>query len=299
MEQEKDLTQFDKSLTDFLQLCKTVIHCNEKRKLKLHSRENPILSHLEKYIRIYDRTDPEEHIWYFDKIYRENRSAILRGPRRDNWIASGKINVHFGEEIRKPIKDAIVHLTIIYNTSCKLRDDVEESIQGLPDVDQSKELIFPTLFMLFLYKIFSEICDSEDTEKLSDFMVDLGKQAGVKSNTKKSGKDDPLGGILNVATDLMQQMGIELPEGQNLPSTEEFSSAISGIMNNPQTKNMLGNIMSEMKECNNIGDVFGKLMNGLGNSGMDPAMQQTIQDNIGKASETFDDGSGDEDEFVN
>ncbi len=285
-QQPQDLDNFDESLIGLFTLLKTVIKTNEKHKLNLSSRKNPIMSRLEKYIKIYDRTEPEEHLWYFQKLFNQNRPAILRGPERDNWIKNGNIILHFGEEIKIPIRDAKVHLSIIYNTSIKLRDEMEEALDGLPDVEQSHELMYPTILLLHLYRIFKEICESdEDKSKMSGYIKDLENEAGIKKSKRSNNNNDDdngLSGLMGMATGLMEQMGMKLPEGQKLPSGNELTSAISGVMQNPQAKSFLGDMMKDMQECNNFGDVVGKLLNKLP-AGMNPGIKQTIQENASAA----------------
>jgi hypothetical protein len=278
-----DLEKFDKSLIGLFNLLKTVIKTHEKYKLNLSSSQNPILTRLERYIKIYDRTEPNEHVWYFQRLYNQNKSAILRGPERDTWLGNGNIILHYGEETGRPIKDAKIHLSMIYNTAIKLRDDVESSLQGLPDVDQSQELLYPTLFLLHLYRIFYEFSDSdEDKDKLSGYIKDLEGDAGIKSKPSKSNNstedNNGLDGILGMATGLMEQMGLKLPEGQKLPSGKDLNKAIGNVFQNPEAKSFIGDMMKDMQDCDNFGDMVGKLLNKLP-ANMDPATLKTVTDN--------------------
>lgn len=298
----KDLTDFDKSLSGLFGVLKSVIKTHETRKLNFSSKKNPILTRLERYIKIYDRTEPSEHVWYFKKIYNSNHSAILRGPDKDSWLINGNINIHFGEETGRPIKDAKVHLSIIYTTSIKLRDETEESLRGLPDVDQSDELLYPSIILFHLYSIFNEIAKDEDTpenkSKLSEYIKTLAGEIPTidKPTSKKTGSDDPLGGIMNVAGELMGQLGIQMPEGQKMPSGNELSKMLNGAMKNPQAKSMIGSMMKEMQECDNIGDVVTKMLGKLG-GGFDSAALNSMKQNINNASQ--DPNNQDPNEGVN
>lgn len=295
MEPPIDIKAFDTNLSKFLALMKEIINCHEQRKLNLSSNKNPVLTRLEKYIKTYDRTKPEEHIWYFKKIYESNCPAILRGPEKDNWLKTGNIIIQFGEDVGRST-DIKIHLSIIYGTACKLQSDTKKSLAGLPNLDESEELMYPNLFLLHLYRIFYEIAETKgEKEQISSYINSLEKSTGNKNTKKES--NDPLNGILGTVTDLMGQMGMKLPEGQKLPSQDDLGKMLGSVMNNPQTKSLLGNMMQEMKECKNLGDVVNKLVNNLGSVGVDPATQQTLKDNLNNATSSFSEGNGD-DEFL-
>ncbi len=280
----KDLTEFDNTIRGLFNLSKNVIKTHEKHNLNLSSRQNPILTRLERYIKFYDRTDAEEHTWYFIQVYSKNRSAILRGPDNDRWLREGSVTIHFGEEVNRPIRNAMLHLSIIYNTSCKVRDDTQDHLDGLPDVDQNVELIYPDLYLLYLYSIFYELSDSEDDKKkLGGYIGDLEKVTG-KKNSKRNTSSKPaegLDGMLNAATGMMEQFGIKMPEGQKMPSGSDLTNVLNNALQNPQTKSMFGNMVKDLQECNNVGDLVGKLVGNLGS--IDPSMKETLQKNFGMA----------------
>ncbi len=293
-----DSEKFDKSLLGLFTVLKTVIKTHEKYKLNLSSSQNPILTRLERYIKIYDRTEPQEHLWYFQRLYSQNKPAILRGPERDTWLSNGNITLHYGEETGRPIKDAKIHLSLIYNTAVKIRDDVEASLHGLPDVDQTQELVYPTLFLLHLYRIFYEFSDlDDDKDKIFGYIRDLEGEAGVKSKTSKNrgtSDEDGIDGLLGMATGFMEQMGLKLPEGQKLPSGKELNKAIGNVFQNPEAKSFIGDMMKDMQECDNFGDMVGKLLNKLP-ANIDPATRKTITDNAKLASDTLSNNKDDTD----
>lgn len=297
-----DIKNFDDNLSELLTLMKKIIKCHEARNLKLSSQRNPILTRLENYIKTYDKTEPEDHVWHFQKIFSNNKPAILRGPGRDNWIKNGNLVIQFGEDVGKPSQNIKIHLTSIYTISCKLRDELSSVLKGLPE--QAEELTYPSLMLLHLYKIFHEI--SEDKETILGYITTLEKDTGIKNKTSKTSNSDPLGGLLGTVTDLMGQMGVKLPEGQKMPSQDELGKMLGSMMNNPQTKSLLGNVMQEMKECKSIGDVVNKLVNNLG---ADAGTKQTLQENLSNASSVFSSmapqsndevvgNGGDDDDFV-
>lgn len=274
--------QFDETLTDLLVTLEKVIEVWEEHNLNLsHDNTNSVKLRLESYINTYDKTSPEDHIWSFENIYNKHKSSIMKGPSKDNWITKGNIIIQFGEDVG--IKNNIkIHLSSIYNTSCKLRDDVEESLEGLPDVEQTDELLLPVKIQYYLYRIFSEIITKKtDRKKLMNFVGDLGLDAGIKNRSSGNGGSNPLDGLMETMSGMAKQMGIPIPEGQNLPSGNELSKIMGQMVNNPQTKSLIGNVMKEMKDCDNIGDMAGKLVGALG-AGSNPELKSMVE-NVGKA----------------
>lgn len=277
---EEKYKVFDDALTDLLVTLEKVIEIHEKHNLSLTDTVNPIKVRLESYINTYDKTSPEDHIWSFNNLYNKHKNAIMKGPGKDNWLRTGKIVIQFGEDVG--IKNNIkIHLSSIYNTAFKLRQEVEESLDGLPDVEQSEEILLPITIQYYLYKIFSEIIIKKtDKRKLKNFASDLAIDAGIKSYSRPS--NNPLDGLMSTMTGLAKQMGVDVPEDQKMPSGDELSKIMGNMMNNPQTKNLLGNVMKEMKDCNNIGDIAGKLMGALGGAAQNPEISSLVE-NVGQA----------------
>ena len=287
------MNKFDENFSALLNLSKSIIQMQDSLKLKLSSGKNPILTRLEKYIKTYDRTESKDHHWHFLKIYKENKPAILRGPERVGWIKDKGIVIQYGEDVGAA-NDIKIYVSVIYAMACKIKETVAANLKGLPDVDQNQEISFPDEYLLYLYGIFHEITESEEEQsKLAEHIKTLegmvgnrmsgaSKKSRSAASSSSSGSsdqqgNDPISGILG---GLMDQMGIKLPEGQKLPTQNDITGMLGTVMNNPQTKNMLGKVMQEMKECNNVGDIFKKVMGNLGGIGIDKAMEDTIQQNL-------------------
>ncbi len=257
---ETDHQELHEHITNLLILSKDILKTNEKLNLQLLQGKNPISTSLDKYTRVFEKTEVTDHIWSFNNIYDKNKTMILRGPGRDSWLRDRNVTIQYGEDtgLKNNIK---IHLSSIYNTACKVRDDIEESLHGLPNVEQSQELSYPTEFLLSLYKIFNEIVTKKsDRQKLANYIGTLERDLG-KETTNSSG--DGMDGMMNMATGLMEQMGIKMPPGQKLPSGKEISNMFGQMMNNPQTKSMLGSMMEEMKGSKNIGEVAAKMLGAL------------------------------------
>ena len=264
-EKEKDLSGFDKSVMELFDICKSILKVSDKRNLSLSDRKNPYLNRLEKYMKTYSKTDPSEHVVYFSKIYSNNKRFILLGPQRDNWLSEGGIIISYGEDcgLKTEMK---LHLTGIYSIALKLREELREEmeeLQGLPETKNSDNCEYPIAFLLSLYRIFFEITTSDtEKEKLSTHIETMEGQIKVKSSNSGSNAD-PLSGMLDMVSNMAEQVsGNKIPKDK-LPGKGDFSKMISSVIDNPKTKSMLGNMMQEFQKTNNIGEMVTKLVGSL------------------------------------
>ncbi len=252
MEPERDLSDFDKNVMNLFDLCKKIMKCSDERKL---FDKSPITKRLESYIRVYNKMDPEDHVVYFENIFKNNRRMIMLGPQRDVWLKDNKVTITFGEDCGK--KTGIkFHISAIYITACKLREEIEEEISGLPGIAKP-ESNYPDNFIFLLYRIFTTIVQSEtDRTKLEKHTGELG---GIKSTS-----EDPLSNILNMVSSVSEKMTGQKISKDSLPGGGDITKMMTDMMQNPQTKNMIGNVMEGMKGKDGISGILSQLMNGLG-----------------------------------
>ena len=256
--EEKDLSNFDKNVIELFDLCEDILKLHDKR--KLFNKKNPFATRLERYVKIYKKTEPDEHVGYFEKIYKNNKRFILLGPQRDSWLSDNGIIITYGEEanIKTEIK---VHLSAIYGTSCKMRDEIREELEGLPNSSDTTETSFPSKFLLIIYRIFKEITDSEvEINKLSTHISNMESEFGIRS----SKADDPLSGIFDMTSNMMEQLtGNKIPTDQ-MPGKNDIGKMFNSMVNDPKTKSMIGNVMNQLKNTENIGEMATKLVGALG-----------------------------------
>jgi len=262
MEEEKDLSNFDRNVMSFFDTCKDILKVDDKRKLKLTDRKNPFLSRLEKYMKTYRKTEPTEHFGYFENIYTKNKRFILLGPQRDVWLTDNDIIISYGEEINLKT-DMKVHVSNIYQTSCKIRNEIRDELEGLPDASDTPETFLPNKFILSLYRIFAEIPESENERtKLQTHIENLESDAGIRSK-----KDDSLSGMFDMASNFAEQLtGKKLSKDQ-MPGQQDIGKMMGNLINDPKTKSMLGNVMQQFQNTENIGEIATKLVGSLGKGG--------------------------------
>ena len=255
---ENDLSGFDKHVMELFDLCKDILKLQEKRDLKVSNRKNPFLTRLEKYEKTYTKTEPAEHVGYFEKIYTDNKRFILLGPRRDSWLSDGQIVVSYGEDcgLKTDIK---IHLSAIYTTACKMRDEITEESSGLPETENIGT-DYPSTFIFLLYRIFSEIVTSDiENTKLTGHIDSID----VKDNKKDKGNDQ-LSGLFDMAANMAEQVsGTKIPRDK-IPDQKDFGKMLGNMINDPKTKSMIGSVMQQFQGADGLGDIVTKLVGGLG-----------------------------------
>lgn len=259
---ERDLSGFDKNVMELFDLCKDVLKSNEKRKLKGLDRGTPFLNRLDKYIKIYSKTEPSEHVGYFEKIFNDNKRMIMLGPQRDAWISDKDIIISYGEDygLKTEMK---FHISAIYFTSCRMRDEIKEENEGLPDTTDSVELGYPSRFLLFLYRIFREITPSDNEKtKLTVHVETLESSAGVRSSS--SNPNDMLSGVFDM---FEKASGTKIPRDKLPGKGTDITKMFGELLNDEKTKSMIGGVMSSLKDSKNAGDIVTKMIGALGSAG--------------------------------
>jgi hypothetical protein len=264
-QEEKDLSIFDKTVLDLFKLCKKILNAAEKRKLSSSEKKNPLLFRLEKYERTYSKTEPDEHIGYFQNIYNRYRKTILLGPQRDNWL-DNDIVITYGEECG--LKTEVnFFVSAIYRSACKTRDEVKDELEGLPiGQDDAIELSYPKRYLYYLYIIFREIIDSEtEKNKLNTHVSTLENELGISSSSGLlGGNNDALSGIFDMAANMAEKVSGQKIPRDKMPGKNDFGKMLGQITNDPKTKNMLGAMMQKLQNTENLSDIVTTLVDNLG-----------------------------------
>ena len=258
---ERDLSVFDKNVMELFELSKDILKAHEKRKLKGIDRATPFLTHLEKYMKTYSKTQPDEHVGYFEKIFNENKRVILLGPQRESWIQDKSIVISYGEDygLKTEMK---FHMSAIYFTACKMRDEIKEENEGLPDTTESVELSYPSRFFLHLYNIFREVTTSDNEKtKLATNIQTLQNSIGMRTS---NGGGDMMSSLFDMAE---QVSGTKIPRDKMPGSGGDITKMLSQMMEDPKTKNMLSTVMNSLQNVEGVGDIATKLVGALGAAG--------------------------------
>ena len=273
-EDEKDYAPFENAIKSLFNVCREVMKTYFQRNIMADKRD-PIGNRLEKYAKTYFKTEPSEHAGYFNRIYQSNKRMILLGPQRDGWLQEGKISITYGEDCGVKT-DIILHLSMIYINACRIRQDIQDEPNDLPLVENSSPgLKYPSRMMLYLYQMFHEITDSKaEKEKL---MVHIGALSEEVGEGRRSGGNDPMAGIFDTVSGLAEQLtGQKIPKDK-MPDSSQLSEMMNGLIKNPQTQNLLGGMMKDMKGANSLQDVLGNVLKNVGSLAGDKAAQSATQ----------------------
>jgi hypothetical protein len=255
---------FDKEMRALLEHLAKIMHTNEKGKLKLDGKINPIVKFLNKYTNFYNKTTPADHKEYLIEIFEQNRAAILKGPQKDNWLRNNKIVIQPGDGTQKVFREIKIMLSTIYNTACDLRDDANERLDGLPDsaYQDCQELNFPDVVMLHLFRIFREIViDPKDQKQLIAHVQEIEGLLGIESGSANN-LPPALSGAINAATGFLSQFGINIPKDK-MPTEQDFGNILGSILQSPQTQQVFGSIFKDMDKCEDPQQAIGKLFGAL------------------------------------
>lgn len=218
---------------------KETLLSNEKRKLRLSTKKNPILVQLNKYIRVLDKTTPEEHKDYFLKVYKRYRIPILAN-KDDRWLRKNQVKIVY----ENPKYGIRILLSAIYNIACELEKAANDRLD-----DEDMDLIRKDVILLHLYRVFREYAPEQDYDQLTTIIEDQEDLLGVESKGKvpmKSAKPFAgLGSLGDIANKLVQ--GIAQTADDNQLAKDElpdFGKMIQGIFQNEELKGTLNGLMA-------------------------------------------------------
>lgn len=266
-------TSFDREVKALFRQCKETILARYKVSIDL-GEEKPELIYLERYSKIYNGMQPEEHYSYFELLYNRNRLAILNCLKDDRWIRTGRLFIQFGEGIKKieaRSKDIKIPVSDIFLIACDLQSIAEKSLEGIGDefLKQSggKDLIRPQIILLHLTRIFYYLNDGNDKKMLGEIVNQLENDLGITKRTlseqlpvkketpSESGTSSGISGLFNLAKDMMEKMGVKPPENMKAPSDSDVTGVIKNVFENPATKNLLTGIINSVQSVNGAQDI--------------------------------------------
>jgi hypothetical protein len=267
---------FDSEMKKFFDVCIKILESHDKAFLNLNpTSDHHVLRNLQRYRTVYNMTQVETHIPYFQKLFRNNRDDLLNTLRDDKWLQDENIVIQFGEELedeelRKRSAKRKIELSTIYKCALKLREHAEESLKGLPESahDSSHELIYPEILLLHLFRILSAIYPQN--KDLTKNIQCLEKELGISA--KKS--NHPLENIAENAKSLLSGV---LPSNLKMPSNDEINQKLETAFKDPLVSETLGSTVSSLLNANNLGEGLSLAMKSLENPKFMDGLMRAVQ----------------------
>lgn len=295
---------FQAELQKFFKHCLHIISTKDAIKMALETNgKNPVLEHLNKYIKAAEKSKVEfmrDEFWTF---YLKYAKAILKGHHRHTWLSGPKmdISLSYGLSTNTAKHDKIkIHLSILYRQAVQIQEETEEQLDGLPETDetqQKQELIYPEIFMLHFYRLFREAAKSylpdakgnkaeiktagqsfslaeikKHHAQLSALVLAIEKELGVKPNADAEENFSSVG-LVGMAASLAKQIGIPIPQDAEMPNDSQAVGVMKELFNQPEAKQLL----TDVQECKDPQQLLQKMASRLN----DPKLAQAIQTTLG------------------
>jgi hypothetical protein len=273
---------FDSEIKKFFDISVKILETYQKNQIV--SSDNHTLRNLQRYKIVYNMTEVDSHIPYFQKIFRTYRDDLYNVLKEDKWLMDENIVIQYGEEIedpelRKRSEKRKIEISSIYKTAVQLRNTFEESLKGLPESarENAQELIFPHIFLLHLFRIFFSIYPQN--KEIQKVVQTLEKELGMNSTPNK--KSNPLAEIAQNAqkilgngnTNLLQSL---LPPDLKLPSNDEMANKLQEAMRDPVVNETLGATMNSVMGAKNIGEGISLALKSLENPKFMEGLLKTV-----------------------
>ena len=143
-----------------------------------------------------------------------------------------------------------IMLTAIYRNCCRIADDINEEAEREKDPQKSEQLynnpanLYPEMFMLHLFRIFSHCADEIDnTTIINKYIGDLEELLGLSENQQPTTSSGGFGDIFSSIKKVASNLGINLPDNVEPPDMKQLGDAMESMSSDPTVKNVFGEMM--------------------------------------------------------
>lgn len=164
------------------------------------------------------------HKNYFADIFQKFKDDILKGYEFDSWLVENDVRVVFGSENPEASHKGYIGISDVYKAS---KECVKKA-----KVKDDQIIIYPQIFLLHLYRVFSSLRDDEkfvDIFSNEDVKNGIYQQMQILENDLKTG---------SVGETNIKVNNLQFPT--NVGQHADPSEALKAMMNDP----MLDNIFS-------------------------------------------------------
>ena len=265
------LVRFETFINKFFTICRNLKRLVESKRMV--SSKNIIYDAFENFVEVYEKIGAERTIVVFEEVYRQKKIPILSG--NDGWIKNN-FNIEY-PRTKKSKRRYCIMASVYYRNASDLAQQAEKEIEEFNDDKNAENVFLPEEFIYPLLEIFLLVAPESDIPKLTTYRDTIKmelKDTEYVPNTAQIpglGNMGNLGSILTSALgglnlqDMAKSMGGEGSSGGGEGQPPDFGNldnigeTISNILQNPNTKKVISQVMNSFKGMNSINDVQEKI----------------------------------------
>jgi hypothetical protein len=254
---------FDKNLRGLVKICREIIRSENSSSI-LPENENisMIIKYLNRYEDSFNYGPLDIHRDFFLDLYERFRSNIL-SKNGFTWVDENTVTLCLGAGSDKPSKNAKIMLSAFYHRALKLVEKLEKELEGCPDSawEEKRELNYPNVLMLYLHRIFLEVCPDADKSTLDFIVKGIENDLGIVEKAEPSLALGGMAGIVKMASTMMKSMGIQVPTDAKMPSDADIGNVFANLINNPKTQETISSLFKDIGGCKDIGQAGNLIVN--------------------------------------
>lgn len=244
-------------------------------------KATPPMKNLEKYKRVMSKLDSDDLLPDFVSLYREHKKLILKSLNSisdgsdgsdvkvdDNWLVNNKVVLSLGQSMGKNT-EAKIAISLFYKTCLDVKDakikQLEEQDVSTEVWARTKELKYPSKYLLYLYNIFATFFTGDKKELLDKNIAiieaSLGNDEIKDVSNMNFGETKSFDDILKLTSSLGKMMGIPISaDGMNTNTIKTMLNEKIGDNTGSEIIDSLDNMLSNKDGAQkNPMELFGKL----------------------------------------
>lgn len=220
------------------------------------SNVDPIGTLIRKYKYAYGKTKSSSvHLNKFRELYDKFRGKYLNSTDFDEfmaWFERQTFTITATTTVYFP-------LSLIFRKCCVIARNSEQESQKSNSTSRLIGSTYPEQFMFHLFRILSFAVSEEDKKRINQTILELQEILGLEDGQTPDPVDD-LGGLVGMATELMQEMGVNVPK-KNLDSLN-IGQALRSLSKDPNAKNNLKGMFKgiKIKDSKDIPGAFSQIL---------------------------------------
>lgn len=285
---------FDREFRALVKQCREVITSAHRMALELGNERIELL-YLNNYFNIYGKTQVNEHFDYFRRLYKRKRSSILNSLEDDSWLRSDVV-IQYGEgtkisrEREEQLKRVSILLSDIFVMALDLQEKATKAQEGIDPrfITPDEDITRANKILLHLLRIFYFLNDGADRPYLAKLVQSLEKQLGVSSVINApaplpgtAATSGGLAGLFNMATAMMEKLGVKLPPNTIKPPNEQdIASVMNKVFNDEHTQSTMKGIIDSLQGSNDLSSALQSIVKNISDPKTLEALQGTINNSV-------------------